>query len=175
MLRAALVLCLALIVSVPASALIEGGRFDWKDYRNERFGFVMRYPAAVFTRQRSSGSADGDLFETEDGKARLLVGALPNRDRFTPGSYQEFIAQQSYPGLNVDYAPVRATWTVLSGTIEETMIYEKAMFSCGGNLISTFAMTYPVAERQFYDRVVEAIEKTFRPGRHGCDQFGPSF
>jgi len=44
---------------------------------------------------------------------------------------------------------------VLSGTIDGTMIYEKAMFSCGEGLISTFAMTYPVAERRFYDRIVE--------------------
>ena len=173
--RALLVFCLALILSVPAAALIDGDRLDWRDYRNERFGFEMRYPAAVFSLQRSSSSADGDLFETEDGKARLLVGALPNRDHFTPGSYQAFIARQSYPGLNIDYSPVRGTWTVLSGTIEGTMIYEKAMFSCGGGLISTFAMRYPVAERRFYDRVVEAIEKTFRPGQHWCDRFGSSF
>ena len=52
-------------------------------------------------------------------------------------------------------APIRGTWTVLSGTIDGTMIYEKAMFSCGEGLISTFAMTYPVAERRFYDRIVE--------------------
>ena len=170
-----LVLLFGLVWSYPARAFIDGERLGWKDYRNERFGLVMRYPAGVFASHRSSASGDGDLFETTDGKARLLVGALANTEHFSPGSYQAFIARQSYPGLKADYAPVRGTWTVLSGTIDETMIYEKAMFSCGGELISTFAMTYPVAERGFYDRLVEGVEHTFRPGPKGCDQDGSSF
>jgi hypothetical protein len=135
----------------------------------------MRYPSAVFPSHRTSASADGDMFETPDGKARLLIGALPNREHFTPASYQDFIARQSYPGLKADYAPVRGTWTVLSGTMGDTMVYEKAMFTCGGNLISSFAMTYPVAERQFYDRIVEGVEHTFRPGLQGCGQDGSRF
>ena len=59
---------------------------------------------------------------------------------------------------------------MLSGTIDGTMIYEKAMFSCGGTTINTFAMTYPVAERGFYDRIVEGIEHTFRPALQECPQ-----
>jgi hypothetical protein len=158
-----------------ALALPENDSLGWSEYRNERFGFVMRYPAAVFASRRTSASGDGDLFETPDGKARLLVGALPNNDHFSPGSYQEFIARQSYPGLKPDYAPIRETWTVLSGTIGSTMIYEKAMFSCSANVINTFAMTYPVAERRFYDRIVEAVERTFRTGLQGCGRNASRF
>ena len=50
------------------------------------------------------------------------------------------------------------------------MVYEKAMFSCGGGLISSFAMTYPVEQRSLYDRIVERIEHTFRPGAEGCSE-----
>jgi hypothetical protein len=170
-----LLLLAALISSRPADALIESDKFGWTEYRNDRFGLVMRYPSAVFTAHRGSASGDGDLYETPDGKARLLVGALANTDHFTPRSYQTFIARQSYPGLKADYAPIRGTWTVLSGTIDGTMIYEKAMFSCGEGLISTFAMTYPVAERRFYDRIVEVIEHTFRPEGRGCAQNASRF
>jgi hypothetical protein len=123
----------------------------------------------------SSASGDGDLYESRDGKARLLVGALANSDHLTPRSYQAFIARQSYPGLRVDYAPIRGTWTVLSGTIDGTMIYEKAMFSCGGAVINTFALTYPVAERGLYDRIVEVIEHTFRPALQECGQNASRF
>ena len=130
--RPLLLLLLALISSPPADALVESDKFGWTEYRNDRFGLVMRYPSAVFAAHRSSASGDGDLYETPDGKARLLVGAFANTDHFTPRSYQAFIAKQSYPGLKVDYAAIRGTWTVLSGTIDGTMIYEKAMFSCGG-------------------------------------------
>ena len=168
--RLFLVMLFALAGHQPAAAFVDRDQLGWTEYRNERFGFVMQYPATVFASHRVSASGDGELFETPDGEARLLVGALPNRDHFTPSSYQDFIAQQSYPGLKADYAPVRGTWTVLSGTMDDTMIYEKAMFSCGGSLISTFALTYPVAERDFYDRIVEGVEHTFRPGLQGCGQ-----
>jgi len=52
----------------------------------------------------------------------------------------------------------------------ETMIYEKAMFSCGGRVISSFAMTYPVEQRSLYDRIVERIEHTSSPGAEGCSE-----
>jgi hypothetical protein len=48
------------------------------------------------------------------------------------------------------------------------MVYEKAMFSCGGRLINSFAVLYPVAERRFYDPIVEGMEDSFRPGRGKC-------
>jgi hypothetical protein len=90
MLRLLLFLLLALVSSRPVDA-IENDKFGWTEYRNDRFGLAMRYPSAVFTAHRSSASGDGDLYETPDGKARLLVGALANSDHFTPRSYQTFI------------------------------------------------------------------------------------
>jgi hypothetical protein len=169
MLRLLLMMVVAIAGGKQAAAVGEPDQ-GWTEYRNERFGIVMRYPAAVFPSHRRSASGDGDLFETPDGRARLLIGALSNLDHFTPGSYQDFIARQSYPGLKADYFPVGETWSVLSGTIDNTMIYEKAMFSCGGSLISSFAMNYPVAERRLYDPIVEGVEHTFRPGQQGCEQ-----
>jgi hypothetical protein len=48
------------------------------------------------------------------------------------------------------------------------MIYEKVMFSCGGRVINSFALVYPIDERQFFDQIVEAIEDSFRPGLARC-------
>ena len=84
--------------------------FGWREFRNERFGLLMRYPSDVFVSRRSSASGDGDLFETSNAAARLLVGAIANTDHFTPRSYQSFIARKSYPGLRVDYAPIGQSW-----------------------------------------------------------------
>ena len=91
--RRLLFLLLALVSSRPADALIEGDKFGWTEYRNDRFGLIMRYPSAVFSTHRSSASGDGDLYETPDGKARLLVGVLANTDHFTPGSYMRVARQ----------------------------------------------------------------------------------
>ena len=104
--RGFLPLLMVLLGALPAAALPRADDLGWTEFRNERFGLALRYPAEVFVSQRSSDAGDGDLFETPDGKGRLLVGAIENTDRFTPRSYQAFIARQSYPGLRVDYAPV---------------------------------------------------------------------
>ena len=168
--RRFILLIMLLVGTLPAAAFAQGVNLGWTEFHNERFGLALRYPAEVFVSQRSSDSGDGDLFETLDRRGRLLVGAIENTEHFTPRSYQSFIARQSYPGLRIDYAPVGESWAVLSGTIGQTMVYEKIMFSCGGDVINSFAMTYPIAERQFYDPLIEAIEDTFRPGHQGCNE-----
>ena len=159
----ALLLALTLFVT-PAHA----ERLDWREFRNDKFGLALRIPADVFSRHRASDTGDGDLFTTPGGDAKLLVGVLENVDGHSPGTYQRFIAKSSYPGLRVDYAPVGGSWTVLSGTQGPRIIYEKVMFSCGGRVINSFAMIYPIAERAFYDPIVEAVEDSFRPGTESC-------
>ena len=141
---------------------------EWVDYHNERFGLGLSYPASVFRLERATTDGDGRLFRSRDGRARLLVGAFVNTDGLSPASYQRFAARYSYAGMTIDYGPVGRSWTVLSGIRGDTMVYEKAMFSCGGRLINSFAMLYPVEERDFYDPIVERIEDSFRPGQGEC-------
>jgi hypothetical protein len=168
---------LSLLFVVCAASTVSArpvGVLDWTEYQNARYGLQLRYPADVFSMQRTSQARDGDLFATADGSAQLLVGAFTNTDGYSPGSYQRFIARESYPGLHIDYAPVGQTWSVLSGMRGDTMIYEKVMFSCGGRVINSFALVYPIAERRFYDPIVEAIEDSFQPSPR-CDQHASTF
>jgi hypothetical protein len=160
---------LAFTLALVASALAANAQdLGWTTYSNPRFGGILRYPSEVFTSRRASEARDGVLFATEDGSAKLLVGAFENTEGYSPRSYQAFIARESYDGLRVDYAPVGQRWSVLSGTHGDTMIYEKAMFTCGGAVINSFALVYPIAEREFYDPIVEDIENSFQPGA-ACD------
>jgi hypothetical protein len=53
---------------------------------------------------------------------------------------------------------------VLSGYRGDKIYYEKVMFSCQGQLVSVFAITYPVDQRETYDPVVERMENAFKPG-----------
>ena len=82
--------------------------------------------------------------------------------------YRAFVLQQSYPGADIDYAPVRDTWFVLSGTRDGMMFYERVTFTCGGRLINSWAMLYPAAERQLYDRIVEHVARSYRAGTASC-------
>ena len=137
---------------------------DWVAYRNAPYGFRLTYPADVFAVERESERGDGQVLISSDGSARLLIGAFANTDRHTPPSYQQFVARNSYGNFTISYSPRGQSWFVLSGEGNGTMFYEKVMFSCGGGVINSFAMTYPVEKRRLFDPIVEGIEKTFRPG-----------
>jgi hypothetical protein len=144
---------------------------DWTEYRNDRFGLNVLYPADVFTPDRAAEAGDGQLFRSEVGGGRLLVGALINDSGFSPASYQSYIARKSYGQYKIDYRPVGQNWFALSGEGNGRIFYEKVIFSCGGRLINSFALLYSTDNRVEFDRIVERMEKSFRPGQN-CEQAG---
>ncbi len=109
---------------------------------------------------------------SKDGKAKLLVGAFENADHNSLQDYRQFLLDEQYAGADIDYAPVKKRWFVLSGTRNGQIFYERVSFTCGGKLINSWAMVYPADERKTYDRVVDAVARTYMPGagRSGaCD------
>ena len=147
----------------PAAAA--GKRFsDWVTLHNARHGFSIAYPLDIFTEKAEPASDEGRVFESPDGKARLLVGAFENASETNIKDYRDFVIEQNYPGAKIDYAPVKDRWFILSGERDGTMFYERVSFTCGGRLINSWAMLYPVAERKLYDRVVEAVSRTYSAG-----------
>lgn len=152
-------------IAVPSA---QARDLDWTEHRNDRFGLQLVYPADVFKPQRKTDRGDGELFLSADGKAKLVFGALENSQNHSPASYQKSIAQQSYPGFKLDYLPIGNTWSVLSGERDGTMFYDKVIFTCHGQRIGRFALVYPVAERSFYDPIVERIEDNFTAQSTGC-------
>jgi hypothetical protein len=137
-------------------------------YRNERYGFSFDYPSGLFAPERPADTVDGNVFVSPDGNARLLAGALPNTEGINLREYRALVLQRSYPDAAIDYAPVRGSWFVLSGTRDGQMFYERVTFTCGGRLINSWAMLYPVSERQIYDRIVEQVAKSYRAGTASC-------
>jgi hypothetical protein len=69
-----------------------------------------------------------------------------------------------YAGATFDYAPQRDSWFVLSGTLGEEMFYERVTISCDRRSIHGWLLTYPVAERSFYDPIVEEIHRSYEYG-----------
>lgn len=137
---------------------------DWTTYRNARHGFSIAFPTNSFADEPANENEEGRLMVSKDGNARLLVGAFENADATTMAAYRAYLLEQNYPGAEIDYAPVRDKWFVLSGTRDGTMFYERVSFTCGGKLINSWALLYPSAERRQWDRVVERIARTYSPG-----------
>jgi hypothetical protein len=139
-------------------------RRDWATLHNDRHGFLIAYPIDVFEQKADPATDEGRILYSRDGKAQLLVGAFENEDQTTLAAYREYLLNENYPGADLDYAPVHDRWFVLSGTVGDKEFYERVSFTCGGRLINSWAMIYPKAENAFYDRVVEAVARTYTPG-----------
>jgi len=138
---------------------------DWRDYRNERYGFSLQYPADVFAVERTAEAGDGQVFVSQIGRARLLVGAFVNERGYSPATYQAYIARESYGGYAIGYERHGRGWFVLSGDGQGKVFYEKVVFSCAGRLINSFSLLYSAADSDTFDPIIERIEDTFRLGK----------
>jgi hypothetical protein len=136
----------------------------WETLTSERYGFLLAYPGSVFAVQDDAEQEAGHVLVSRDGKAKLLVGTFENDEQTSLEEYRAHLLTENYVGANVDYAPVKKKWFVISGTREGMHFYERVSFTCGGRLINSWALLYPAGERRFYDRVVEAIARTYTPG-----------
>ncbi len=136
-----------------------------ESYENERFGFRLRYPAAMFKPDRPPEGGDGQTFITEDGQAKIVTYAALNVEKLTPQTYRKTLLAE-YGGYDLlDYQPQSKTWFVLSGFRGEKIFYEKIMFSCGNRVINVLAISFPKAEKLQYERVVEQLENDFKTGK----------
>jgi hypothetical protein len=135
------------------------------DYRNERFGFSLSVPGDVFVAGTPRNPEVGGLWISRDRQARLLAVAGRNETGETLQSYRTFVMRESYGSASFGYAPVRDDWFVLSGIQGDQAFYERVDFVCNGRYIYGWQIMYPATERQRYDRVVQAIHRSYRPGR----------
>lgn len=145
---------------------------DWATLKNERHGFAIAYPIDVFEQKSAPTTDEGRVLLSKDGKAKLLVGAFENADNNSLAEYRQFLLDNQYAGAVIDYSAGKERWFVLSGIREDEIFYQRVSFTCGGKLINSWAMLYPVAERKTYDTVLTAIARTYTPGagRSGaCD------
>jgi hypothetical protein len=152
-------------LAVAASAAQEGAGLA--TYRNDRHGYSLTYPTAQFL-ALPVATEDGRQFVSKDGNARLLVGTLPNFDSKSLSNYRTFVLNESYPGAQVTYAPVRDTWFVLSGTRNGMAFYQRVNFTCGGRAINTWAMVFPAGEKATYEPIIEQVHRTYRLGEGKC-------
>jgi hypothetical protein len=66
---------------------------------------------------------------------------------------------------SITYEPRGRSWFVVSGYRRDKIFYQKALFSCGGRVVTLIAISYPIAAREMFDPVVERMEDAFSPAR----------
>lgn len=159
--------------ALPAAAQAAGTQ-GWSTYKNERYGFRLSYPGGLFTPRETPNSDSGAVWTSTDG-ARLLATATQNESAETIDSYKEFVMRETYADAKFDYTPTKDTWFVLSGQKGDTIFYERITFVCDGRYIYGWQANYPASLRRKYDAIIEAIHRSYKPGRgEGGDCAQPS-
>ena len=146
----------------PTPAVPRAKPATWAVYRNARLGFALRYPADVFTSGRNEVENNDRLLTSKDGRALLRISAMPNRATKTVTQYRRLLMAERYANATFDYTPQRNNWFVLSGSVGEQMFYERITFSCDRRSIHGWLLVYPLAERPFFDPIVEEIDRSYR-------------
>jgi hypothetical protein len=142
----------------------------WSTYRNERFGFSLKYPSRVFAVAKGGGD-DKVLLVSHDGRARLRVTGTPfNRTITTLPAYRQRLIAKQYSDVVFDRTPVHKTWFALAGRRGDKSFYARVVCACDARSLHTWELTYPPSERAFYESVAEEIRRSYR--REGEDMPG---
>ena len=153
---------MAVAATLASMAALSATAGPMLEYHNEKYGFSLLVPADVFTEGVSRNPEAGNIWISRDRRARLMAVAGPNETGGTLKSYRSFVMEKTYAGARFDYMPVRDTWFVLSGIKDNQVFYERITFACGGRYVYGWQMFYPVAQKRFYDRIVEEIHRNYR-------------
>src|ERR1035437_3222818 len=126
-------------------------------YVNERYGFQMSYPAFLIS---AHIPANGDGMRMYDKKGFVLVASgINNESEIT---FQSELNSQWESIGKVTYRIRRNNWFAISGVKENKIIYIKSYIGTGS--INHLYIEYPKDQKERYDKIVEAIAKSFVPG-----------
>lgn len=137
----------------------------WTTYTNSRFGYSIYYPAGLFAAGQPPENGSGMTFTSRDGRAKIVVFGVHNAEKLSVREYRRVLLDEFGGYDKLDYSPIGQTWFVLSGYRAENIYYQKVMFTCGGAVISVLSITFPAADKPFYESLVELVEDNFRPGQ----------
>lgn len=141
---------------------------NWFTYENARFGYRFYYPSAHFQDGNPSDDGGGMSFASNDGRARIVVFGANNDQKLSLTEYRRLLLEDIGGYEQLTYQPTGDSWFVLSGFRRDNIYYQKVMFSCSDKIINIFSMTFPAAEKPFYERLIEIMEDNFKPAR-GAD------
>ena len=136
----------------------------WVTYVNDSLGYNFYYPSTFFEPQAIAAGTEAKTFLSPDKRAKIVVSAVENDEGFTLAGYRAAILGEFGGYEQLDYSPKGQTWFVLSGYRGGNIYYQKVLFSCGNRIINVLSITFPTADRDFYEGLVEVMEDNFRPG-----------
>jgi hypothetical protein len=126
-------------------------------YINARYGFQVSYPAFLIS---APNPASGDGIRMYDKKGFVLVASGINNE--SGETFQSELETQRVSIGKINYGVRGNNWFAISGIKENKIIYIKSYIGTGS--INHLYIEYPKDQKDKYDKIVEAIAKSFVPG-----------
>jgi hypothetical protein len=157
--------CVLICITACGGALAQTAHSGWRYHEDREAGLSIAYPSQLFA-PVATDDPTVHAFVSPDAKAKFLVAAWENTPRRTPEAFQRWLLDNGRHYDSVTYQPRGRSWFVLSGYHQDKIFYEKIMFTCSGEVLSIFAITYPIEQRGVYDAAVERMEDAFPPSQN---------
>jgi hypothetical protein len=126
-------------------------------YGNARFGYTIDYPAGLFAPQPEAENGDGRHFTALHGGADLAVWGGYNANDQSPDDIATTAAGDCVSAPK-PYRLVKPTVVVVSCATANGVLYHKTYIR--GDVLTTFELTYPAAEKARWDAVVGKLTLT---------------
>lgn len=136
----------------------------WVSYVNERFGFGVEVPPG-FQAQEAPANDDGRSFLSQDGATSLLVFGGYNVLDQSPETLLADLVRDDSMFTSVTAQRLGRDWVAVSGTLGDTIVYQKTLFSCAGAVLNSLVLTYPAASRSQVDPIVARLSESLKAGR----------
>ena len=142
---------------------------EWRTYENPRFGFAFTYPAHIFAPGPAPENGDGRKFYTPEAEAIISVWGSYNTLMHTPKTYFAWARDEVGVVDNITYKRLAKDWLVISGYKSGMVYYEKTIFSCDFQRMTSVSITYPAARKKDYDGMIGQLARSLDPGTpDGC-------
>ena len=129
---------------------------DLTTYTNQRYGYSIRYPAALLKPVKNTDDGTGKAFASISGHAAFRVAARPLTGQTSKQVADE--AQQICPGARPYYRVAKQGLAAISCQTGDHILYQKSLLRNG--LEIRVRGEYPARERQIWDGVVTSIARS---------------
>lgn len=134
----------------------------FKTYSNDRFFYLVEYPADIFKMQAAPTNNDGRTFRSKDGTAEMRVwGQFNALGRNLLEEYEESLKKC---GKAQAYKAFRERYFVLSCTVRNRIFYQRTIHRgrTGPEIFFTLTIEYPKSQKRKFDPLVTRISRSFK-------------
>jgi hypothetical protein len=148
-----------LTIAIAPARAAPGAAID-NTYVNQRFGYVIDWPAG-WVAEPEAENGDGRVFHPRGSKVQASAWGAYNSLEQTPAQMLAMNAEDC-KGAPLAYRVVKPKLVAFSCRVGPDVLYQKTLIR--GDVITSFRMTYPAAEAARWEPVVQRMAGSMRAG-----------